>query len=263
MLDKGLLDLSTEIEQSFKDAVLGTHSAANRAALRSAFYRRALAGQLFSHFRAVGLLVRNEHDEEAQILLRSMTDLVIRLGYLNRFPEHWIAMVMQDYKKSRHAVNQLALLRAEKSNGQISVQDQTTLAAIDQSISSLEAEEGEQPGLGNLLSLARKADQAVGPDANGYQLLHRTYFYFFSDNVHAGPRALERYLQLDADGAPCGLILNPHPQKANFALYHGCSLFLTGWSILVEDASAEEQEKVTPLRNRLEHSAHFATSSSP
>jgi len=177
-------------------------------------YITAASLQFRMHFRAAHLLLNSGFDAEAWILVRSMTELLIRAKWVKRNKSNaaWIIVGTE--------LKELNRFKSQKTR---SILGAAAIQSIQQRLDELKP---KLPRNARCWSRNASREFAALPSTEamarecGLLKVYRTWFKLASDHTHSSHKVLERFIVGDGKGNFKHLILDPNPRDLAATRYY-------------------------------------------
>ncbi len=217
-----------ELASILSEALLSLHKPKEFADL----YMTAAALQFRSHLRAADLLVQSGFDTEAWILIRSLTELLLRTKWVKRNKSNAVWIILGTELK------ELNQFRGHKTRNKLKVK------AIETIQNRLDKLKPHLPHNARYQNRKKPGEFAPLPSAEtmarecGLLKAYRGWFKLGSEHTHSSHRVLERFMARDENGEFKHWILDPQPEDLSTgdllnSLAVGFLAYLRkfGWSI--------------------------------
>jgi Family of unknown function (DUF5677) len=221
-----------EIEKILSEALLSLPQPKDYADL----YITAAALKFRSHFRAARVLLHSGFDMEAWILIRSLTELLIRTKWVkhNKSNAVWIIVGTE--------LKELNQFKGQKTRSKMKTK------AIESIQERLDTRKSQLPRNARYWNPNRPGELAALPSAEamarecGLLKVYRSWFKLGSDHTHSSHRVLERFMAVDENGIFKNWILDPKPEGSSATgdrlncLAVGFLAYLRKFGWLIDDA---------------------------
>lgn len=227
--EEPVTDTGKELERLLSEVLLSAPQPKDFADL----YITGAGLQFRSHFRAAHVLLRSEFDVEAWILIRSMSELLIRTKWVKRNKSNAVWIILGTETKD------LNRFKSQKERSKLKTK---AIQSIERGLNEVKPRLQRNARYWNSKSPSELASlPSIETMAKECGLLktYRTWFKFGSDHTHSSHRTLERFMATDQKGNLRHWILDPPPADLSVTRYRlnciavgylGC-LLQFGWRI--------------------------------